>query len=261
MQTKNVWGVFAVASAFAIVVALAAPALAQMSEVKEKPPMYSYVGNWAIPRAQWGEMDKYTATDEKAMEKALAAGTIVAFGNDMNMVHSADGYTHDGWWSAMSMAALMSVLDQAYKSGTATSPVLVSATKHSDGIYVSRYYNWHAGTWKDAYTRVAVYKLKADAPNDAVDTLAKNLFVPMLEKLLADGAIHEYEIDTEAIHTDDPGIFAVDVIAANGEGLDKFNAAVRELNKANPLTGPAFGSMVEFKEHRDFLSRTSATYK
>jgi hypothetical protein len=247
--------------ALAIAVVTAVPARAQMSEVKEKPPMYSYVGNWTIPRAQWADMDKQTAANQKNMEKAIADGTIVAYGNDMNLVHRPEGETHDNWWSSMSMAGLLSVLDQAYKSGSATSPVLASATKHWDGMYVSRYYNWHSGSWKDVYTRGATYKLKPDAPNDAVDTLSKNLFVPLLEKLLADGAIHEYEIDTEVIHTEDPGTFMVEIIAANGAGLDKFNAAVRDIMKSSPLAGPALGSMVDFAPHRDYLARTNATYK
>jgi hypothetical protein len=105
----------------------------------------------------------------------------------------------------MSMAGLLNVLEQFYQSGSATSPVLASATKHWDSIYVSRYYNWHSGTWKDVYTHGASYKLKADAPEDAVETLSKNLIVPLLEKMLADGVIHEYEVDTEAIHTEAPG--------------------------------------------------------
>ena len=247
--------------ALAIAVVTAAPAHAQTSEVKEKPPMYTYVGYWSIPRAQWAEMEKQTAANQKIMEKAIADATIVAYGTDMNLIHQPDGVTHDNWWSSMSMAGLLSVLDQAYKSGNATSPVLASATKHLDGLYVSRYYNWHSGSWKDVYTRVATYKLKPDAPNDAVDTLSKNLFVPLLEKLLADGAIHEYEIDTEAIHTEAPGTFFVEIIAANGAGLDKFNAAVRDIMKSSPLAGPALGSMVDFTPHRDYLSRTNTTYK
>jgi hypothetical protein len=38
----------------------------------------------------------------------------------------------------MSMAAMLNVLDKFYKSGTPTLPVLASATKHFDGIFVSR---------------------------------------------------------------------------------------------------------------------------
>jgi hypothetical protein len=223
--------------------------------------MYTYVGNWNIPRAQWSEMQKNTAADQSVLEKALANGTIVAYGNDVNLVHEADGGTHDDWWSAMSMAGLLNVLDQFYKSGNATSTVLSSATKHWDSIYVSRYYNWHAGSWKDVYTRGSSYKLKADAPADAVDMLSKNLFVPLMEKLLADGTLHEYEVDTQAIHTEAPGTFYLFFITANAEGLDKVNAALQDTMKANPLGGPAFDSMVDFTPHRDELTRTNATYK
>src|SRR6476469_2451158 len=48
---RAVQGVCAVAMA----ALWAAPAGAQTPEVKEKAPLYSYVGNWAIPRAQWGD--------------------------------------------------------------------------------------------------------------------------------------------------------------------------------------------------------------
>jgi hypothetical protein len=257
-MNKILRGVFAGMCALAMVAVWAAPADAQTSE---KPPMYSYVGNWAIPRAQWADMEKADAADQTAMEQALASGTIVGFGHDVNLVHEADGETHDEWWSAMSMAGLLNLLDQFYKNGSATTSVLSSATKHWDNIYVSRYYNWHAGSWKGAYTHGSSYKLKADAPDDAVELLSKNVIGPVLEKLLADGTIHEYEIDTEAIHTESPGTFWIFYIAANAEGLDKASAAVREASKANPLRGPAFGSMVDFSAHRDILVRTNATYK
>jgi hypothetical protein len=161
----------------------------------------------------------------------------------------------------MSMAGLLNQLDQFYKTGMTTSPVELSATKHWDGMYVSRHYNWHSGSWKDVYSHVSVYQLKADAPNDAVDTLSTSLFVPIMEKMLADGTIHEYEIDTEAVHTQTPGAIWVSYIAANAEGIDKVGAAVRDAQKASPLGGPAFQSMADFAQHRDYLSKTNATYK
>jgi len=242
-------------------VAAAAAVASAQDEPKEKPPMYSYVGFWSIPRAQWAEMDKNTALDQKILDKALADGTIVAYGNDLNLVHTAEGATHDDWWSAMSMAAMLNVLDKFYKSGTPTSPVLASATKHSDGIFVSRYYNWRPGTYKNAYTRVAMYKLKPDVPEHAIEALSKSYLVPLLEKLLADGALVEYEIDTEAIHTEAPGTFWVDVIAPTADGLDKLNAALRDRAKANPLGGSAFESMVDLAAHRDSLSSSTVAYK
>ena len=243
---------------------LAGPVLATLAhaqEVKEKPRMYTYVADWAIPRAQWGEMEKSNAADEKILDKALASGTIVGYGNDENLVHQQDAETHDNWWSAMSMAGLINVLEQFYQTGNATTPVLGSATKHWDNIYVSQYYNWHSGSFKNGYTHVGEYKLAKDAPDNAVDVLSKNLVVPLLEKLLADGTIHEYEVDTLAIHTEAPGTFFIVYIASSPEGLDKVDAAVRDAVKASPLSGPAFGSMTDVTGHRDGLARTSATYK
>jgi len=76
----------------------AMPASAQMTEVKEKPPMYSYVSFWNIPRAQWGEMEKADAADKPLLDKAVASGAIIGYGNDVNMVHQPDGSTHDEWW-------------------------------------------------------------------------------------------------------------------------------------------------------------------
>jgi hypothetical protein len=179
----------------------------------------------------------------------------------LNIVHTADGMTHDDWWSAMSMAAMLNVLDKFYKSGTPTSPVLASATKHTDGIFVSRYYNWRSGPYKGAYTRVGYYKLKPDAPEHAIETLSKTFIVPLLEKLLADGSIVEYEIDTEAVHTEGPGAFWIDVISPNAEGLDKLNAALLDRVKTNPLAGQAFDSMIDSSAHRDSLSTSTVTYK
>jgi len=260
-MNTNVRGTLAGLCALVITGALGGAAYAQQSEVKEKPPIYTYVAEWAIPRAQWADMEKSEAADIKLMEKGFSSGTIVGYGNDMNLIHEPDGATHDDWWTATSMAGLLNQLDQAYKAGTPTSPVLSSATKHADFILVSRFYNWHSGSWKDVYTREALYKLKPGAPPDTIDMISKNLVVPLMEKMLADGAIHEYEIDTQAVHTDSPSQFWVIYIAANAAGLDKVNAALLGAMKSNPFGGPAFNAMVDMDAHRDALVRGNATYK
>jgi hypothetical protein len=260
MNMKN-WKVFANLCAVAMAGVWAAPVGAQIAEIKEKPPMYTYEAQWMIPRTRWADMEKATANDAKTLDKALGTGGIVAYGDDSTLIHTAEGLTHDDWWSAMSMAGVLNALDEIYKAGGATAPVLSSATKHWDNLFVSRYYNWHSGSWKGAYTHWAGYTLKPDAPDDAVDTLAKNFVVPMMEKLLADGTIVEYEIDVEAIHTDAPGNFGIAYITPTAEGLDKTNAALREAFKKTPLIGPAMDSIVDFTKHRDWLGRTTATYK
>jgi len=232
---------------------------AQAMEVKEKPRMYTYFANWQIPRARWGDMEKAAAADQKVLDQAIAGGTLVAYGDDSTLVHQPEGPTHDNWWQAMSMAGVLDVLESLSKS--ASPPVLASATKHSDAIYVSKFYNWHAGAYKGAYTHTAYYKLKADAPQDAVESVSKGFIVPLMEKLLAAGTIVEYEVDEEAIHTESPDGFWVDYISPTSAGLDKANAAVGEALKADPFAGPALGSMVDFSQHRDYLLRSNVTYK
>ena len=88
---RKLWRVFAGLCALAMSAVWVLPACAQMSEVKEKPPMYSYIAYWNIPRAQWADMAKADEADRKILDKAVVAGTIVGYGNDENLIHQPDG--------------------------------------------------------------------------------------------------------------------------------------------------------------------------
>ena len=251
-MNDRVWSVFAAALALAMAWAGLTPA--QSAEIKEKPPMYTFVSKWVFPRAQWSELDKArSGTDE-----VFAGELLVGYGEDETLLHQAEGSTHEIWWSAMSMAALMGVLEELRKK---PAPVLNTATKHWDCIYVSRFYNWHSGSAHGAYTQSTSYKLNAGAPDNAVETLSKSIFVPLLEKLLSDGTLIEYEVDVQAEHAEAPGTFWISFITAKAEGLDKVNASIGETFKSNPLVAPTFSADVDFAAHRDYLYRTEATYK
>jgi len=235
------------------------PLHAQSAEVKEKPAMYSYVADWQIPRAKWAEFEKPSPASDKLLSQALSSGALVGYGADRVEVHSADGPTHDSFWSAMSLSGVLDMLDSLSKGPP--DPLLQSAIKHWDGIYVSHFYNWKSGTYKDVYTHTSYYKLKDSAPDDEVETMSKHFVVPLLEKLLADGSIIEYEVDEEAIHTESPAGFWIDYITPNSAGLDKVNAALGEALKSNTFAGPAFGAVTDSEAHRDYLSRSNVTYK
>ena len=153
------------------------------------------------------------------------------------------------------------MLNQLLAADITTSPAMAMPTKHWDSIYVSRYYNWKPGSWKNGYTEVSVYHLKAAAPDDAIDMLSKHLVVPLLEKLLADGTILEYEIDTAAIHTGAPGMFAIIIISPQPEGLDTVSAAIRGSQKDHPPGIEAFGYMEDYSTHRDELLKGDGIYK
>jgi hypothetical protein len=234
------------------------------AEVKEKLPLYRYVSYWTFPRAHWGDVDKDNATsNQKILAPALAEGALVGYGDDENQVHSAEGFTHDNWWQAHSIAGLMKVLETSRKSGDLSSPLLVSSTRHWDQIYISSFYNWKAGSWKGAYGYAGTYKLKPDAPDadDAIRALS-GFYVPVFEKMLADGTIVEYEIGREMIHTTDSRAqIRFSFVMPNAEGIDKFRVALGAALDENSLIGPAFGSMmVNFTPQADFV-QVNATYR
>jgi hypothetical protein len=114
---------------------------------------------------------------------------------------------------------------------------------------------------KNGYDHASYYKLKPDAPSDAVPTLSKSLFVPFFDKLMSDGAVVAYQIAEEAIHTQDPNGFFIFYLTPDAAGLDKVNAALTAALGKDPLGGTAFSSMVDFAPHRDELSRTNAVFK
>jgi hypothetical protein len=255
------WSVFTGLCGVAVFALSAVPSRAQATEVKEKPPMYSYVANWQFPRERWGDVSRINDVDKTIFDAALGDGTLVGYGYDANQVHTVDGESHDTWWSSMSLAGLMKVLDKVRALPPADTPISLNPTKHWDLVLVSRYYNWKPGAYTGAYVNVAMYQLKPTADDDAVETLSKGVVVPMLEKMLADGTVLEYEVDTEAIHTDAPGLFAIVYVTPQAEGIDAVRAAIRGAGHDNPLISPAFDSYVDYSQHRDELLKGNGAYK
>lgn len=256
---RKMWTIFMGLCGLSMAVALAGPARAQ--EVKPKPPMYTYVAEWQVPRDKWPDLEKASASLTGVLEKAAADGTLLGYGRDEAVVHTADGSTHVNWWAATSMAGVVKVLDQVRTNASTSSSAMSVATKHWDYIFVSRYYNRKPGAYKGAYTRIALYKFKDSAPNDALDQLCQHLIVPAMEKLFADGTVMEYEVDTEAVHSGDPSTFALVFQTPTPEGLDKVQAANQDTGKEHPLSVAAFGTMTEDGAHRDYLMRGDGAYK
>jgi len=259
-MNRRFWTIFTGLCVLTTLMLFTASSNAQTQEVKPKPPMYSYVADWQVPRANWADMDKAKAPVNDVLQKAMADGSLIGYGSDINLVHTPDLETHDMWWSSMSMAGIIKALDQVRGAADTNSAALNNA-KHWDEVYVSRYYNWKSGSYKNAYTHVSINKFKDDAPDDALDNLAQHLVVPILEKLLANGTVLEYEIDTMAIHTEAPGIFAIVYITPTPEGIDTVQAAVIQSGKDHPLGVQAFGSYTTDSAHRDELMKSEGQYK
>jgi len=218
----------------------------------EKPRTYTYVSTWAVPRAMWNDYQKSLAPEDEVMRKAVADGTLVGFGDYSILNHQEGLATHGTWFSASSMANLMKALEGLRSSPEMTAPVL-AASKHWDLILQSRDYNAHSGTFKNGYLRVGIWGYKAGA-SDPDGKIMKSIMVPALEKLLAEGALHSYQIAEETVHSSDPNVFHVAIVANGAEGIDRFNAALDTMEKSNPAGMAGFGSLLESHGHRDFLA-------
>jgi len=239
------------------------PAWAQSGDEKEKPPVYTYVAEWAIPRADWPGYEKANAATKQLFEKLMADGTIVDYGVFKNLVHQEGTPTHGDWWSATSMGNLMKALAAiSAQTGTGADEQakILSESKHWDIIVTSRQYGSHPGGFENGYLRVGSYKAKP-GETEAADKAIKAYIVPIAEKLLADGDIYSYGVYREAIHEEDPSHFDIVVITNGPAGLDKFYAALEAASKANPTGGPAFGAATEGSAHRDTLSLASGAFK
>jgi hypothetical protein len=230
------------------------PVDAQTMDVQEKPPMYSFIAVWNIPRDQWEAREDQAAAARKILNRAISDGTIVACGFDGNPLH-------DTFWLSMSRAGLQKVRDQFQKVGISVVPSSTEVDPRPVSILVSRYYNWRPVTCENAYVHVGIYKIRHDAPPDAVGTLSSNFFAPPLEKMLADGAIFEWETDTYADPEDAPGTFLIAYLSDTAEGLKKAESAVQETLKSRSSIGPAFDSLVDLAAIRDVVVRSYAVYK
>jgi len=251
---------FAVAVA-AIAALSAAPARAQMADDKEKAPVYTYVSEWAVPRADWAAYENGISATKQLMDKLVADGTLVDYGWFKNLVHQEGAPTHGDWFSATSVGNVMKALNALMAQGAAAGPdKSLIDSKHWDYLLVSRQYGKHSGTFENSYLRVSSYKTK-HGEGETAEKALNSYIIPRLEKLLADGAIHYYAVSREAIHTDDPAEFDIVVITDGTAGLDKFYESLEVAAKANPTGGPAFASANEGSAHRDFLSLATAVFK
>jgi hypothetical protein len=226
----------------------------QVTEIKAIPPMYSYIAVWNIPEDQWGVREDQAAAAKNILDRAIDKGTIVAYGYDGNPLH-------DTFWLAMSKAGLESVRDQFEKIGITPVPARAGAEVPPVSILISRYYNWRTIRCENAYVHVGIYKIKPDAPADAVDQLSKNFFGPVLEKMLADGVIFEWETDTYSDPKDSPGTFLIAYLSEKSEDLEKASKAVQERLKSNLPNGPALDSLIDMKAITDVIVRSYAVYK
>jgi len=219
-----------------------------------KPPVYTYIAEWAVPRAQWPDMVKLDEQDRPLLDQLVADGTLMGYGAYTNLIHQEGEPTHGSWFTATSEGNLLKALEAIYASPGSTTAPVQGASKHWDYILVSRIYNARSGKSEGGYLWGDQWDVKPGEMREYND-LMKSALVPICEKLLADGAVTSYGMDTEDFHQQKLGRVTFYLTASDASGLDKAGKAFDEAFDKNPALGAAFRSMVEREGHRDFLTR------
>lgn len=239
-------------------VMLSAPLWAQ--ERPSQPPVFTYVSQWGVPRAQWGDMAKVEAEDKAVLDPLVVDGTLLGYGETENRIHSEGGYTHASWFQAASLANLMKALELLYSRTGVTAPVL-AASKHEDLLMVSTDHGATAVTNSTGYIRGVTAEVKPGEMNEFLAAY-RGYIEPVYEKLLADGVIAFYELDSEYVIENAPGrVFSV-VGTRDAEGMDKVRAAINDLVEKNPAALSGLVSSSVPNSRNDFLGRiTTMTHK
>jgi hypothetical protein len=220
-----------------------------------QPPIFTYVSEWNTPRAQWADMAKVEADIKATMDALVADGTLVGYGTYENRIHSEASPTHGSWFQANSLANIFKALDKIYAKAGATTAPAQAASKHWDFLFISTVHGAKAYTGS-GYLRVVSAQLKP-GKEEAFRTAYRQHIVPVYEKLLADGAIVDYELDAEYVMGNAPGRFFSAVVTKDAEGLDKVRTAIADLFEKNPAVEESLTSAAEPNSRRDLLAHVT----
>lgn len=236
-----------------VCVAFAASTALQAQSEPSQPRTYSYVSLWTLPRAQWGEMAKYLAADSAQMNKLVADGTVTGYGEFENFIHTEGGPTQGEWFTATSESGILKVLEGDYSHpDIVAAPVLLTATKHYDLFLENIAYGGRAGTFDGAYQVVEQWEVKVGQMH-AFLGLLKGRFVPILNKMVADGTLVSYVVERQDFDTDNPGTVSVVTILPNASAFDTATKAFEAAFGKDPELGPALAALTSEAKHWDSL--------
>ncbi len=231
-----------------------------VSAQQQEPPTFTYVSEWAVPRAQWADWVAYAQKNTKPIfEKAMADGTIIGWGMYTTVVHDDSGITHGSWYEATSIAAIEKVGAELAKLPQNT--ILTAATKHRDYLLRSTFHRSKAASGSNGYLWVNATQIqpgKGQQWRELWDKYNK----PYFEELHASGTLLAYWIDVEQVHTENPGWVYVVYTAASADAVDKVGSglaarAQKRSPEENRAIGEAFAGVTVAGTHRDFFARVS----
>ncbi len=228
-----------------------AGALCASAQEKPEPILYTYIALWNVPRAHWAGMDQFAQSMTGTLDKLVDDGTLTGYGSADPVAHTQDGPTHLDWMQATSVAGILRALD-AIREADMASPVLADA-RHDDEFLRSTIHRYKAGTYQHAYLWVGSFAIKPGHVDDWSHNF-KTYMAPELDKLVEDGTLAGYQLDTQLLHEGDTNTLDYAFVTTHPDGIDKVQAMIRQVEGKNPAIGGSFDSWERDKGHSDSIS-------
>jgi len=200
-----------------------------------------------------------------ALDKLMAAGTVLAYGIDVDMLHVPGENNIAFWVEAADFAGIGQVeaaIDEFAKAHPDVMGDIFSmsdpATHHD---FIVRSLESKSRKAPDGATPTVDFDIVTvkEGQMDAFMELFRKYDKPVLDKLVDDGVIFSYSVDVEAVHTMKPGTVWTIVSMPDLGGKDKVRAAFQESMKKTPeaernMVEKLSEGMVVPGSHRDSLS-------
>jgi hypothetical protein len=250
---------------FILLFALAAAG--SFSHAQDATKVYTQVGLWDVPRAQWADFQAYYEKYElPVLEKMLADGVIVEFGFDADGLHQAQGYSHSTWFIARSLGNLEAVL-KAYSQSLGPEAAAREAefaamiSRHEDFVTEALFYRSTSANLTSGHAVGNGVRVKRGRMSDfrqAWESWSK----PVYDQLVADGTIVAYILDTPYFHTSEESLGSVWTwyILRDLSDQHKVDAAFDSArDKLSPVDRSSrrllYWDTIEEGSHRDGMSR------
>lgn len=229
------------------------------------------VATFKVPPAKEGAFVEKGKAFVPVLDKLMASGSVLSYGIDTDILH-VPGETNIAFWVVVPNYEALDKENNAIEEFIMANPgmmqdlmAMTDPAAHHDLI---------VRTWEESHKSVPPgskpigdfdeVRVKPGRMQEFME-LFRKYDKPVYEKLVADGVIYAYELDTEAVHTMEPGLTWTIVSMPNLAAKDKVNAAFAEAEKKIPeaernMIEKLYVDMVVPGSHRDSLS-VSQVYK
>jgi hypothetical protein len=223
----------------------------------------------ALFRVEAANMDAFLAAGKEyvpVLDKLMNDGVLTAYGMDQDILHHPTRLNVAFWYTTANYANLEKV-EKEIEAFQAKSPALMKKTaaltdmtKHTDIIVRSIEGNWSKAA--SCKTPVSLFSQNTIRPGKQSEYLEayRKYQKPVLEKLVANGAICAYQLDVEDMHTMGPGVSWSIILAPNLAAADAVNAAYEDAGRLlsaseRSIRRSTMEALVDQSKHEDTMSR------